>query len=130
MEEPLQLAGLQGATAVLPGKPARRVAAIYKGDKAYLFVGAIRNGASLESEDDKFLSVIRSFRPMKKEELALAQPLRLHLIQAKSGQTVASLARESKLPGTQADLENRIRLLNNLYPIGEPKPGDWLKVVR
>ncbi|UCO97823.1 M48 family metalloprotease [Metapseudomonas lalkuanensis] len=130
MEESLQQAGLQGATAVLPGNPARRVAAIYKDDKAYLFVGAIRNGASLESEDDKFLSVIRSFRPMKKEERVLAQPLRLHLIQAKSGQTIASLARESKLPGAQADLENRIRLLNNLYPIGEPKPGDWLKVVR
>lgn len=130
MEESLQQDGLQGATAVLPGNPARRVAVIYKDDKAYLFVGAIRNKASLESEDDKFLSVIHSFRPMKKEELALAQPLRLHLIQVKSGQTVASLARESKLPGPQADLENRIRLLNNLYPIGEPKPGDWLKVVR
>jgi predicted Zn-dependent protease len=115
---------------VLPGNPARRVAVIYKDDKAYLFVGAIRNKASLESEDDKFLAVIRSFRPMKKEELALAQPLRLHLIQVKAGQTVSSLARESKLPGSQSDLENRIRLLNNLYPIGEPKPGDWLKVVR
>ncbi|MDE3739020.1 MULTISPECIES: M48 family metalloprotease [Pseudomonas] len=130
MEEPLQQAGLQGATAVLPGSPARRVAVIYKDDKAYLFVGAIRNQASLESQDDHFMSVIRSFRPLKKEEQALAQPLRLHLIQVKSGQTIASLARESKLPGTQVDLENRIRLLNNLYPIGEPRPGDWLKVVR
>ncbi|AOE87856.1 M48 family metalloprotease [Pseudomonas sp. TCU-HL1] len=130
MEEPLQQAGLPGATAVLPGNPARRVAVIYKDAKAYLFVGAIRNRASLESQDDHFLSVIRSFRPLKKEEMALAQPLRLHMIQVKSGQTIASLARDSKLPGTQTDLENRIRLLNNLYPIGEPKPGDWLKVVR
>ncbi|WP_044870826.1 M48 family metalloprotease [Pseudomonas sp. LFM046] len=130
MEEPLQLAGLQGATAVMPGSPARRVAVIYKDDKVYLFVGAIRNQASLESQDDNFMAVIRSFRPLKKEELALAQPLRLHVIQVKSGQTIASLARDSKLPGTQADLENRIRLLNNLYPIGEPKPGDWLKVLR
>ncbi|MCO6059690.1 M48 family metalloprotease [Pseudomonas sp. MOB-449] len=130
MEEPLQQAGLQGATAVLPGNPARRVAVIYKDAKAYLFVGAIRNRASLESQDDHFLSVIRSFRPLRKEELALAQPLRLHLIQAKPGQTIASLVRDSKLPGVQVDLENRIRLLNNLYPIGEPKPGDWLKVLR
>ncbi len=130
MEESLQQAGLQGATAVLPGAPARRVAVLYKDDKAYLFVGAIRNRASLETQDNNFLAVIRSFRPMKKEELALAQPLRLHLVQAKPGQTVASLARESKLPGSQSDVENRIRLLNNLYPIGEPKPGDWLKVVR
>ncbi|MNQ79452.1 TPR repeat-containing protein YfgC precursor [compost metagenome] len=130
MEEPLQQAGLQGATAVLPGNPARRVAVIYKDDKAYLFVGAIRNGASLESEDGNFLAVIRSFRPLKKEELALAQPLRLHLIQVKAGQSIASLVRDSKLPGSKVDLENRIRLLNNLYPIGEPKPGDWLKVVR
>ncbi|MDT4858704.1 hypothetical protein FQZ97_931830 [compost metagenome] len=130
MEESLQQSGLQGATAVLPGNPARRVAVAYKDDKAYLFVGAIRNGASLESQDQHFLSVIRSFRALNKEELALAQPLRLHMIQVKPGQTIASLAWESKLPGSQAELENRIRLLNNLYPIGEPKPGDWLKVVR
>ncbi|WP_271409549.1 M48 family metalloprotease [Pseudomonas sp. Q1-7] len=130
MEESLQQSGLQGATAVLPGNPARRVAVVYKDDKAYLFVGATRDRSSLESQDDNFLSVIRSFRPLRKEEQALAQPLRLHLIQVKSGQTIGSLARESKLPGSQADLENRIRLLNNLYPIGEPKPGDWLKVVR
>ncbi|BAN51000.1 M48 family metalloprotease [Metapseudomonas resinovorans] len=130
MEESLQQSGLQGATALLPGNPARRVAVVYKDDKAYLFVGAIRNGASLESQDQHFLSVIRSFRALNKEELALAQPLRLHMIQVKPGQTIASLVRESKLPGSQAELENRIRLLNNLYPIGEPKPGDWLKVVR
>lgn len=130
MEESLKAGDLPGATAILPGTPARRAAVLYKDDKAYLFVGVIRGGASLESEDDKFLSVIRSFRPMKKEEFALAQPLRLHLIQVKPGQTIASLARESKLPGVEMDLENRIRLLNNLYPIGEPKPGDWLKVVR
>ncbi|MBT8765677.1 M48 family metalloprotease [Metapseudomonas boanensis] len=130
MEEPLQQEGLQGHAAVLPGSPARRVAVIYKEGKAYLFVGAIRGRASLESQDANFMAVIKSFRPLRKDELALAQPLRLHLIQVQAGQSIASIVRDSGLPGEKVDLENRIRLLNNLYPIGEPRPGDWLKVVR
>jgi len=125
--EPLLQAGLQGHTAVIPGNPAKRVAVIVQGQRAYLFIAAVKGHGSLESQDDNFQQVIKSFRPLKAEERKLAQPLRLHLVKAKSGQTMVSLARESKSPG---DLEPRLRLLNNLYPSGEPRPGDWLKVLR
>jgi predicted Zn-dependent protease len=40
---------------------------------------------------------------------------------------MAALAKRSKLPG---DALGTLRLLNNLYPSGEPAAGDWLKVVR
>lgn len=63
-EESLKQAGLNGYTAVVPGNPARRVAVIYQGDRAYLFVGVVKVG-SLETQDDRFLSVIRSFRPLR-----------------------------------------------------------------
>lgn len=125
--EELRLGSLQGYTAVLQGQSARRVAVIYRGDGAYLFVAGLKGQASLETEDERFLSVIRSFRPLKAEERKLAEPVRLRTTRAKSGQTMAALAKESPL---QSGAEGQLRLLNNLYPSGEPKAGEWLKILR
>lgn len=125
--EELRQGSLQGYTAVLQGQSARRVAVIYRGDGAYLFVAGLKGQASLETEDERFLSVIRSFRPLKAEERKLAEPVRLHTARAKNGQTMAALAKESPL---QSGAEGQLRLLNNLYPSGEPKAGEWLKVLR
>lgn len=125
--EELRLGSLQGYTAVLQGQSARRVAVIYRGDGAYLFVAGLKGQASLETEDERFLSVIRSFRPLKTEERKLAEPVRLHTTRAKGGQTMAALAKESPL---QSGAEGQLRLLNNLYPSGEPKAGEWLKILR
>ncbi|WP_285960597.1 M48 family metalloprotease [Pseudomonas tohonis] len=130
MEETFSQDGIIGVTAVVPGDSARRVAVVCKGDQAYLFIAGMKGRASLETEDARFLSVIHSFRALKPEERALAQPPRLHLVQVKAADTVAGIVRASGVAGDQADLENRIRLINNLYPIGEPRAGDWLKVVR
>ncbi|MHB9796655.1 M48 family metalloprotease [Pseudomonas sp. MT3] len=127
-EESFKQAGLDVATGVVPGSPARRVAVIYQKERAYLFVGAVKGRASLETVDDQFLQVIRSFRPMRADEKKLAQPRRIDVVQVKSGQTVEEFAKAG--PGLESDAINRIRLLNDLYPIGQPKSGDWLKVVR
>ena len=127
-EESFQQAGLQVATGVVPGSPARRVAVVYQKDRAYLFVGAVKGRASLESVDDEFMQVIRSFRPMRADEQKYAQPRRIAVVQVQSGQTVEQFAKAES--GPESDSINRIRLLNDLYPTGEPKPGDWLKVVR
>lgn len=125
--EELRLGGLRGYTAVLPGQPARRVAVIYRGERAYLFIGAVKGRVSLESQDQHFLEVIRSYRPLQAQERKLAEPVRLRLVRAKAGQNLAALAKGSPLPdGGEAQL----RLLNGLYPSGEPRPGDWLKTLR
>lgn len=121
----LQQAGLTGYSAVLPGNAAKRIAVIQHGARAYLFVAAVRGQASLESQDAQFLSVIKSFRPMTATEYKQAQ--RLQLVKVKPGQTLESLAKDSPLSG---DAVKALRLLNNLYPSGQPRPGDWLKVVR
>ncbi len=126
-ERELHQAGLQGHTAIIPGRPAKRVAVIYKGDSAYVFIASVKAPASLQTEDENFLKVINSFRPLRADERKLAQPLRLQLVRATSAQTMTKLAQGSTLPG---DAESSLRLLNHLYPSGEPRPGDWLKVVR
>ncbi|WFC60878.1 peptidase M48 Ste24p [Pseudomonas sp. REST10] len=125
--EELRLGTLRGYTAILQGQAARRVAVIYRGDSAYLFVAAVKGRASLESEDERFLDVIRSYRPLKATERKLAEPVRLHLVRAKAGQGMAGLARNSPLP---SDGEAQLRLLNGLYPAGEPRAGQWLKTLR
>ncbi|NQD96180.1 M48 family metalloprotease, partial [Pseudomonas sp. CrR25] len=123
----LKLVAGQGYSAVIPGSAARRVAVLLQDARAYLFVAAVRGGASLESQDAQFLAVIESLRPLTAAERKLAEPLRLRLVRAKGGERMAALARQSKLPG---DAEASLRLLNNLYPGGEPRPGTWLKTVR
>ncbi|MGA4319913.1 M48 family metalloprotease [Ectopseudomonas hydrolytica] len=125
--EELRLGALQGYTAVLQGQAARRVAVIYRDDNAYLFIAAVRGRASLETEDQRFLEVIRSYRPLKADERKLAEPVRLHLVRAKAGQSLAALAKE--VP-QQGDGEAQLRLLNGLYPDGVPRAGDWLKTLR
>lgn len=125
--EELQLGSLRGYTAVLQGQPARRVAVIYRGDSAYLFVAAVKGRASLETEDERFLGVIRSFRALRADERKLAEPVRLRTVRGKAGQSFAGLAQGSPL---KEDGEARLQLLNNLYPDGQPRPGEWLKTLR
>lgn len=51
---------------------------------------------------------------------------RLKIITARSGMTYASLARNSKIPKYA---EQKLRLLNGMFPRGEPRPGQLLKIV-
>lgn len=125
--EALRVGALQGYTAVLPGQSARRVAVLYRGASAFLFVAAVKGRASLETEDARFLSVIRSFRGLTAQERKLAEPVRLKLVRAKAGQRLADLARQG---AAGEGGEARLRLLNDLYPSGEPRAGDWVKTLR
>jgi predicted Zn-dependent protease len=126
-EQTLKGGGLHGYTGIIAGTPAKRVALIYKDSRAYQFVAAVKGRGSLESEDQHFMQVINSFRPLAAAEAKLAQPLRVHLRQAKAGDKMAALATASKWPD---DPQATLRLLNGLYPDGEPRPGDWLKILR
>ena len=126
-EQALKGGGLRGYTGIIAGTPAKRVAIIYKGSQAYQFVAAVKGRNSLESEDPQFMQVINSFRPLAAAEAKLAQPLRVHMLKAKAGDTMAALAKASKWPD---DPQATLRLLNGLYPNGEPRPGDWLKILR
>lgn len=122
--EVLQTPGLQGYTGVVPGVTARRVAVLYKGDQAFLFVAALKGRSDLSDADAGFLQVIRSFRPLRDDERKLAKPLRLELVRVGAGQRLADFDH-----GLAEASVQRLRLLNNLYPDREPRPGDWIKVL-
>ena len=58
---------------------------------------------------------------------ALAEPYRLRIVKATEGTTIESLATESSIKKYPVQ---QLRLINKLYPEGEPKPGDYVKTVK
>ncbi len=127
--QPLSQSGLAGHTGVVPpadGRNSRRVAVLRRGSLTYLFEGNVASESEFEKEDAHFVQLIESFRPMKKSEREGKKQQSLHWIQADENTTYARLARQVRIP----DAENQLRLMNGHYPRGEPKPGDWIKIVK
>ncbi len=121
--EAIEQFGLNGATGIASsGGQSVRLAVI---DHSYrfLFEGEAPNLAAADSE---FRTIIDSFRPLTAREKVTGTSQTLHYIQVPRGATFASLASSVKLP----DAENQLRLINGYYPTGEPRTGDWVKVIR
>tara|TARA_R110001592_G_scaffold363398_2_gene688056 strand:+ start:124784 stop:126223 length:1440 start_codon:yes stop_codon:yes gene_type:complete len=120
----LDQAGLKGYTAVASGAgSSKRLAVIDYKSLTYLFDGAAGN---FSSEDPQLLAIIESFRPMHPKEQQAGKGYYIHYIQVPRGATLASLAASVRLP----DAEAQLRLLNGLYPRGEPRTGDWIKMIK
>jgi predicted Zn-dependent protease len=119
----LEQYGLSGTTAIATsGSRSVRLAVI---DHSYrfLFEG---DAPALAQADTDFRTIIDSFRPLTAREKVTGTSHTLHYIQVPRGATFASLASSVKL----ADAENQLRLINGYYPSGEPRTGDWIKVIR
>lgn len=129
----LEVNGLDGYTAIardvaLPwgNRGPARGAVVYYNGLAYVFTGGTRLNAAFAASDPLFLSSIKTFRRMRDNELRLAEPSRIRLVEAGPGTRIAALAATSPIEKYPAE---RLRLLNDLYPDKEPAPGQWLKVV-
>jgi predicted Zn-dependent protease len=132
--ESLDVNGLKAWTGIVRGDPSPygqsssvRYFIIYYGNLMWVFKGASRSGVETPAGDPFFLSTANTFRRMRANEFQLAEPNRLHVMRAAEGTTIESLAKDS--PIKQYPLQ-QLRLINNLYPEGEPKPGDLVKTVR
>ena len=122
--EALDQAGLKGFTALSTSTSGtRRLAVIDYRNLSYLFDGEARN---FSSQDSTLLEMIESFRPMHPQEQRASNGSHLHYIQVPRGATLASLAAGMRVP----DAEAQLRLLNDFYPRGEPRTGDWIKIIR
>ena len=131
--EPLEIGGLNGYTAIardvaLPwgNRGPARYAVVYYNGLAYVFMGATRLNAAMPATDPLFLSSIKTFRRLRDNEFSLAEPNRIRLIKATPQTRLEALASTSPI---EKYPEERLRLLNDLYPDKEPVPGQWLKVV-
>ena len=120
----LDQAGLKGHTAVASSAgAARRLAVIDFNGLGYLFEGEAQNFAGT---DPTLLQIIESFRPTHPKERKQGDGKAIRYIQVPRGATMASIAATMKIP----DAETQLRMLNGFYPRGEPRTGDWIKVVR
>ncbi len=124
--EPLSQFGLSGYTGINPSTQ-ERVAVLYYGPRAYVMTGKVLGEGAGANTDALLLDSIRSFRPIAAQEQAMANPPRLAFVQHDGRATYADLARISRL-GQHG--EETLRLWNGHYPRGEPKAGDWIKIVQ
>lgn len=130
--EPIDVNGLQGYTTVVRSAPTDfglvpvRYAVVYYNNLAYVFVGASKASSGVPAADPLFLSTIKTFRRLKQNEFAQAEPYKIKTIRATEGMRIADLAKSSPLPKYA---EQQLRLLNDLYPDKEPQPGQLLKIV-
>ncbi|NND82168.1 MAG: M48 family metalloprotease [Gammaproteobacteria bacterium] len=100
-----------------------RVSAIYRGAQAFIVLGQGQKVLPNES----FFDVVRSIRRLKSEEQSLAEGREIQLITARRGDTFASLARQANL---SEYAEAQLRLINGMYPNGEPSPGQRIKLIK
>jgi predicted Zn-dependent protease len=124
---PETIGGLQAATVrtSIGGKPTR-AACIFLRDTAYLVGAQARTQAGYKQYQADIEAAIASFHALTDKERAFARPLRVRIVTAQAGQTYAELAKRSPL-GRFA--EGHLRVLNGMYPKGEPVAGQPLKIV-
>jgi len=108
------------------GKPVVAAVVVFNGTQ-YLIAGMTRDMAAYERERSVLRAAINSFRAITPAEKLAARPHVLQLLTARPGLTMAALARQSPL-GDEA--ESQLRLMNDLYPDGEPRSGQRLKIVQ
>jgi|TARA_B100002003_G_scaffold248093_1_gene281101 predicted Zn-dependent protease len=121
----ISASGLDGHTALVQtAKRTRvRIAVVYHQLNAYIFLGEAIN---IRKYDPLFLDTIENTHRLRTEEAALAEPLVISLLLAGDDTRYADLGAGSALKYYP---EQQLRLLNGHYPDGQPKLGQWLKLV-
>lgn len=101
------------------------VGTVYRGKQAFILIG-LGNQQTLPG--DALISTMKSLRKLKKSEQSKASEKTIKVIKARQGDTFARLAKSSSRLGNYAEQE--LRLLNGMFPNGEPKTGQLIKVIR
>ena len=104
-----------------------RVAVIYYKLYAYVFRGEVVDGDNFIEQDALFMDAIKTFRPISRAEIAGQKPQRVHYIRATGNTTFSGLAKAFGLSKKDVDI---LRVINGLYPAGEPSAGDIIKVFK
>jgi predicted Zn-dependent protease len=128
----LEVNGLQGYTAVVRsantdfGIVPMRYAVVFHNNLAYVFAGASKASSAVPSADALFMSTIKTFRRLRGNEFAQAEPYKVKVITATSNTRIADLAKSSPVKEYAAE---QLRLMNDLYPNKEPQAGQLIKIV-
>ena len=110
----------------LPAAVSMEGAVIQHRDFSYVFAPTYKTLEASRRHAEALRTSIRSFHALTDEEKVKARALAMREIKADERTRFAELAKASPL-GRNA--EGYLRLINGLYPRGEPKPGQMVKVV-
>tara|TARA_E500000178_G_scaffold47084_2_gene42364 strand:- start:1741 stop:3174 length:1434 start_codon:yes stop_codon:yes gene_type:complete len=127
---PARLNGFTGTlteTDTEDNKTTVRVAVIYYKLHAYIFRGHVKNPDDFTDFDKLFMEAINTFRTISQAEIDGQQPQKIHYIKATSNTTFDGLARHFSLKRSDVSI---LRVINGLYPAGEPKAGQIIKVFK
>ncbi len=106
--------------------PTKTLAVVYVEQQVFLLQGESKTAPLFDKHKADMLKAIRSFHTLSAEERKQIKPLTVRVITAKAGDTLAKLAQRSPL-GDSA--ERYLRLINAMYPTGEPQAGQKVKVI-
>ncbi len=104
-----------------------KIAIVFKDSSAYLFKGVLSPQGDLATFERSWQDTVQSFRAMTAEDLKIANDQRIAVIVAKPSDTFASLARKSSIKSYP---EETLRVINGQHPVGEPRAGDYIKIVQ
>ncbi len=108
------------------GKPVLVAAVAFNGAQ-YLIAGMAKDAAVYNRERSTLRASINSFQALDEAQRQKARAYTIRVVKAEPGTTMARLAAQSPLA---KHAESQLRLMNDLYPQGEPEPGRLLKVVQ
>ena len=103
------------------------LAVIYKDNNIYLFKGEVGKSGDPAKFEADFRATLAALRSMVPADLKVANGQRIKVIEAKPGDTFEKLAKRSSLKRYPVET---LRLLNGDAPLGEPTPGDYIKIVQ
>lgn len=104
------------------GKKNGRVAAVEYKSSTFVVLGVGKSQLLGQGFDD----TVTSLRGLSKQEQKLATGRKIRLIRVQRGDTFADWAERSNIDRFEV---SQLRLLNGLYPKGEPEPGQLIKLV-
>ena len=102
------------------------VGLLYGRNVVYLFKGECGPKGDPEKLREALRATMGGLRIMTSDDLKVANSRRIKVVVAEPGQTYAELARESALTD---NAEQLLRVLNSAYPNGEPRAGDYIKII-
>lgn len=93
---------------------------------AYILTGAGQYDLRNIAADRDFIATIFSFDRMDKEDFRDAREPKIQIVRAEADTTMEALAAESPITNYALD---KLRVMNGLYPHGQPEPGQLIKIV-
>lgn len=93
---------------------------------AYILQGSGKHDLRNIANDRDFIATIFSFDRMNRDDFKIAKAPRVQVVRAEEGTTMEALAAQSPITNYALD---KLRVINGLYPDGQPEPGQLIKII-